>query len=131
MVFDNLLHHSSLLSYLCTIINDSIPLPLVTSILLFNPSSFFILFRRLCSDVLFSPPHHAPYHTHIPPVFRCIIPSPGQAGVRRLAIVRSQLVQNSLGNKISLYALLRLRKLLIETENKPKINLGDFDLFLS
>ena len=64
-------------------------------------------------------------------VFRCIIPSPGQAGVRRLAIVRSQLVQNSLGNKISLYALLRLRKLLIETENKPKINLGDFDLFLS
>ena len=36
---------------------------------------------------------------------------------------RGQLVQNSLGNKISLYALLRLRKLLIETENKPKINL--------
>ena len=62
-------------------------------------------------------------------VFRCIIPCPCP-GVRWLTIVRSQLVQNSLGNKISLYALLRLRKLLIETENKPKINLGDFDLFL-
>ena len=63
-------------------------------------------------------------------VFRCIIPCPG-LGVRWLTIVRSQLVQNSLGNKISLYALLRLRKLLIETENKPKINLRVFDLFLS
>ena len=35
------------------------------------------------------------------------------------------LYRTTLGKKISLYFLLRLRKLLIETENKPKINLTD------
>ena len=52
-------------------------------------------------------------------VLRCIMPPSGGSVARHALTTCTELSWY----KISLYALLRLRKLLIETENKPKINL--------
>jgi len=77
----------SLLSYLCTNIHT---FPLVSKVFGYSDPSSFLLCSAGC------------VHMYYP-----LCSSAHQA----LTTLRSQLVQNSLGNKISLYALLRLRKL--------------------
>ena len=89
----------SLLSYLCPIISS--PTPLVSKVFSVISSSF-ILCSAGCAQMYYPRAPRSP---------------------RRSQLCAHNLYRTLLVKLISLYALLRLRKLWIETENKPKINL--------